>query len=85
MLLGECLLLRSQRGKASMNPGSRNPTPQCASGTCFPKVAFYQVNSSIKTTHRSRSALVLWFLFPLLPVRLCSVCSRVCVCVCVSA
>lgn len=66
-----------------MNLGSRNPLPQCASGTCFPKVAFYQLNLSIKTTHRSRSALVLWFLFPLLPCAplfgLFS-CVRVCMC-----
>lgn len=63
--------------------GSRNPLPQCASGTCFPKVSFYQVNLSIKTTHRSRSALILWFLFPLLPCAplfgLFS-CVRVCMC-----
>lgn len=74
---------RSQRGGGRHQSGSRNPTPRCASGTCFPKVAFYQVNSSIKTTHRSRSALVLWFLFPLLPcVRLLGLfsCVRVCMC-----
>ena len=54
-------------GDASMNLDFRNPLPQCARRTCFPKVAFYQVNLSIRTTHRSRSAPGLWFLFPLLP------------------
>lgn len=71
-----------ERGNASINLGSRNPLLRCASGTCFLKVAFCQVNLSIKTTHGPRSALVLWFLFPLLPlcasVRLFS-CVRVCV------
>lgn len=72
-----------ERGHASINLGSRNPLPQCASGTCFLKVAFYQVNLSIKTTHGPRSALILWFLFPLLPcaplLGLFS-CVRVCMC-----
>lgn len=76
------------RGWGVRQGGIRIPVirlPPCASGTYFQKVAVYQVNSSIKTTHRSRSACVLWFLFPLLPgALLIGLFSCVLMCMCFS-